>query len=323
MMLRDAIKRVSTAIAARPIVPTLTHYCCLPNELIGGDGRFFVGVPCETGLNALLPAVSVDALIKRLPEDFKVEQDAERVTFKSGRYRGSVKFLSTLEYTSSKPEGQRVPVDPAFLAVLEDMRPFVGLDSIHAWSCGVCIRNRRMYATNNRCLVRSAGVEIDLKIADDVIVPVWAIDFLLSVSNKLTGISATSNSMSFFWDDGSWMRTQLFDGKFPDNCDTIIESAGEPTTRVTSEWREAMLFVQALGENSVRVERNVITGRTEQMDVTVDVETDVDQVTAWDKRVLDIALPVGAMWNPGTWPKPSPFQTATLEGAFVGVRDVR
>ena len=114
-----------------------------------------------------------------------------------------------------QPSGDMMPdVDgAALLEALRKVRPFVGTDDTRKWSRGVNLGSESVIVTNNVILVEHyTGTPFPFP----VVLPASAVDELLRIGKNPVGLQGDQQSLTFHYEGGRWMRTQLIAESWPD-----------------------------------------------------------------------------------------------------------
>lgn len=328
----EAFNWVKDAISTKGLQPLTLYYLIEGGMIYGTDGRMTVGHPFPSDLNFCAVAAPTLKLVERLP-DPKITVKEDEVVFRSGRLSGAVKTVSPGQWQFNREVGKGFIIPDRLLPSLEQLRPFISDNAAKAWALCVLADNNSLYATNN--IAVAAALEIDLHGMRRALIPNWAIDFLMHRRDGLIEWSyqedlTATNSMTFYWDNGAWMRTQLMDDQFPTSIDDVIGRAPYCDLEITPEWKAAYAYVAGLAESHVEFHAERIVGRDgplneSKMTATADVATPVPDnkellYSAWDPRFLEPVMKVATHFDPRPYPAPCPFRGPDVIGVVMGRR---
>lgn len=320
--MKEQIAWITDAISTKNIAREMTHYRIQNNEIRATDGRLTAGHPFPCQGAFLVPGAEFEKLIKRLPAEPTIEVSDDSVTLVSGRSRGTIKTLPIEEwnYPGVDEDGWEYAPE-GLIETLRDLLPFVSDNATQLWSCGICLQYGYAYATNNVAL---AGVRCDELGDINCIIPLWAAEFIVDRGEGLIEWAWTDNYVAFRWQNGAWMRAQLIDAVFPEQAVKMVLSAqqGVPSISITPEFRES--FARTLGLSDGLLKISATTMGSQFKEATYTEETGAElfelQETLWSAKHLDPVIQVATHWEPGTWPKPSPFKGERLFGYVIGRR---
>ena len=113
-------------------------------------------------------------------------------------------------YPASKPDQN--PSDCGnFISPLRLLYNFIGTDAQRSWACGIYLNSGFAYATNNVVL---SSVPCDFK--GQINLPTITIDELLRLSVPPSKLAMGYNTATFYWEDGTWMKSSLLSTEWPD-----------------------------------------------------------------------------------------------------------
>lgn len=319
--MKDQIGWLNDALAVKGIAREMTHYRVQDRTIRATDGRLTAGLPFDCDGNFLVPGRELAKLLSRMPNEPELTLADGTVTVRSGRFRGTITTLPPEQWDYPGVDASAwLPLPPDLPVLLRSLRPFVSDNAIQAWAMGVALEGGWCYATNNVVL---AGAPCAGLGDASVILPVWAIDFLLSRTDSLVEWMWAPTYVAFRWDNGAWMRSNLIDGIFHERAAAMVRAAaGEaPTMAVTDEFRAAFERVSGLAENLVTLYADHIEAGFGAALVREDVPCEVPaggDKSLWAARFLTPVLEQATYWQPSLWPKPVPFKGERIVGYVAG-----
>lgn len=220
MDLLDALKFVQGSVAKKELQEGLTHFRIVDGTVRGFNGTISLCSPVPLNIDCTPKAEPMLKAIAACDEAVQMTMLANgKLSIKSGGFKVSV---DTLQKPTAhvEPEGTIHEIDgQLFLNGLSRVTPFISNDASRPWSCGVLVKQGSMYATNNASIIQYwFGAVFPV----DCVVPRMAIKELLRIKKPPVRIQCTDTSMTFHYEDGCWLRTQLLELKWP-NIDKIIE----------------------------------------------------------------------------------------------------
>jgi hypothetical protein len=221
------------------------------------------------------------------------------------------------DFPIEKPDENRFPVPPDFLTVIKTLRPFVSKDASRPWSMGVLLDNGFAYATNNIILVRQSIPWIH----HPVVIPLRALDDLLAVQENPVALSSNENSVTFYYRNESWLKTQVVLAPWPD-IGALLDAATIPEEPVPQSLLEDVIKVRQFCTNTKFPQ--VTLGENVESDDGGDkaiVEGYALTKSVWHADHLEMVLRNATKIDFTNYPKPCSFANDSgLFGVFVGVR---
>jgi hypothetical protein len=208
----EKVKQVAAHAAGR-LMPALANVIIYQtangNRAQAGDGRYWIDGPTD------MPCMQVNA------EKFLVSLNAcntepnvsigeHYITMSAGRIRTRLKRCDD-EYPRVGP----VPVadfhHSQLTEVLTKLIPYVATDASRPWATSICFSGDHAYATNNVVIAR---VPLTSHVPIPVNIPGGVVDAILKVG-EITAVGINANSVTFYYGDGTWIRSGLIDGTWP------------------------------------------------------------------------------------------------------------
>lgn len=321
--MRQEIKWLNDAIAAKDIVEHMTYYHVKNNLIAATNGRLTAGYPWKYDGEFLVPGDELEKVLERLPSDPKVTQKDHAVTLRCGRFHSTITTLPASSWTYPGVDDanwQKLPDD--LLPVLTDIRNFISDNAVQPWAMAVALEGGWAYASNNVSIAsaRCEGTE-----GMSSMLPSWAVDFVLKRQKDLVWWSWTDHYVGFMWANGAWMRSCLVDSKFPETAAKLAREAHEehPTQEITDQFREALERVASIAEDAIQVYADRVTSTFKQASVEEITACEVPPeaaFSAWGASFLATVIRYATHWQPSCWPKPAPWRGERLAGYIVGRR---
>jgi hypothetical protein len=184
-----------------------------------------IGVPVETDLHLVLHADKFhSALIQCSPahQMQMVQLNDRELSIKSGNFRGVVPLLPNDTIADRVPDaacgqlGQSVITGFTVLAKLCNGKT----DRIYDQS--IWFRSQSMIATNG-----AIGMEYwhGFHLPHSMNIPKKTVETLAKIEKPLVSFGFSANSITFYFDDNSFLKSRLLSGEWPDRIVTIFEKA--------------------------------------------------------------------------------------------------
>lgn len=325
-----ALAWLKDAIAHKDIVVHLTHVLVKDGNAYASDGRIIAAHPFPHDGPFLVPGELFAKLLNSTAEPrLEVEKECVRVTDKKSKLKGKLSILDPeLWPFESSYEGQWTDLPEELVPGFRQLRPFVSDNATKSWATSIGIKDGYLYATNNIVVAR-----IDLRSVLDpdinLLVPYWAVDFVLARTEGLDGFATTESSMLFRWENGGWMRCPLMVGEFPPQAGAIIDARPEVEAELSPEWLAAFRRVADLtdGPELKLYGNRIVGGSGRELEAEDEAESPVpegQEFSMWDPGHLRDVIAAGAThFNPSCWPLPARFKGAgKFEGIILGRRPV-
>lgn len=174
-----------------------------------GNGRYWVDVPTELP-PMLVSAERFTALLAACRGEPEISVGDQFVSVRSGRVRGRVQ-LDPGTYPSAVPEKRDTRAVAGVGAVLEALLPFAAADASRPWATSICLSGKYGYSTNNVIVARHPLHSV---IARAVNIPSLSVGAIVE-RGEVVDVGHSDNAATFYYQDGSWVRTLLVSGEWP------------------------------------------------------------------------------------------------------------
>ena len=321
--IRKGISSVKRALADKSDVAHYTHLLMKDGEILATNSNLSAGAPILYEDTMLVPGAEFEAIINRLPGNPSIEHSDGRVTFKAGRFKGSVPTLPPEHATVMGRHGEnRRPLPAGFIDRLRAVREFVSDEDNPAWMASVIFSDGNMVAVGRGGTSMAATDCGDADLGNSgILLPRSAVDFVLKRGTDPQFIEWNQSAAAFTWDDGSWLRTNLLVGSPPKKLSERMATVVQPEWEITDEFRAAYERVASISESEVRIYADRITGGGPHCDVEDGATAPVPQgmeYSVWNPKTLGPVLAAASHWDPSNYPNPTVFWGSKVRGLLMG-----
>lgn len=210
----DPLKFVYSAIDKKSAVIEMTHFLIENGHVRATNGVLSLGSPIELDLKCAPHAETALLAVRSCKDVISLSlTDGGRLRVGSGRFRALVPCSDTNGEYHPKPSGMEVDIDgEKLLAAFQRLEPFVAVDNLRPWANGILLRGQSAFATNNICLIE-AWLGVDLPLTANI--PLAAIKAVTSQNTHPSKVLMDERSITFMYDNGRWIKTQLYESEWP------------------------------------------------------------------------------------------------------------
>lgn len=321
----DALRFVASAVAKKDFVPELNHFQIKAGRVTGFNGTLALSSDIDVDLDVRPQAAALIAAIRACPGQIALHvTPAGKLAIRSDKFKAFVNCLPDDTGHFVAPEGETIELGDNFLPGIKAVAPIMGVDASRPWAMGVKLSRQSMFATNNVMLVEYwHGSDIPL----DVVIPAPAINELLRVNEPPTKVQVTEHSISFWFGENRWMRSQLLvGGAWPtDRMSEILSGSNGDQLALPDGFFEAVdtlkPFLNVERSSLFLTERAMLTEAAEGVGASVDLEIPgVTEMQAYHHRQLVLLGEVAQTIDWTSYPRPCMFRGERLRGALIGQR---
>lgn len=224
----DELRFIAGAVAKKDYVEELTHVRIRNGWIQSFNGTISAACKIALDLDVMPEASDLLSAIRACDETVALSvTKTGRLSIRSGKFKCFVNCLDASNETLQsfpRPEGAFVEVTSEFMNALRALAPFMATDASRPWAVGIIISGVSAYATNNVMLAQYwHGINFDL----NVTIPAEAVNELLRRKEEPTHVQVSENSLTVWFGQDKWFRTQLLIDAYPEKLPKALEVPGD------------------------------------------------------------------------------------------------
>lgn len=318
--IHDALKFVQGSVSKKDLIPGMTHFAIEKGTVRGYNGVIALSTPIPFDIDCKPKALQLVPAIAHCDEQVVISiTEKGRLRIQSGTYRAFIDCVQE-ETPHVMPEGERMEFDgEALLKGLKVIDRFIGNDASRRWQTGVLLRGKSAYATCNVILVEYwLGAEVPVTVN----IPEIAIKEMLRINLPPTYAQVDSQSITFHYTNGSWLRSQLLEINWPD-LQPILDMPNNALPLDDSLFlglEKLKPFCDKAGR--VYFKNGVISTSTESDAEGAAIEVPGFEDGIYNIEMLNLLRGVATHIDFHGYPNPCTFYGDRLRGAIIGMRKV-
>lgn len=282
--LLDALAFVRIAQPAVSDNAPYKNHCALFNGwLLAFNGIVAAGHPIDEELQCCPHTIKLHSAIANSTKTLSITiLDNGNVKVKSDKF-GAV--VPTLTFDEMVPIIPDPPVGPLTDRVRTGFNVIGGLaqeNSQYVLTSSVLLRSGSM-ATTDRMMVLEYWHGLNVP---TLVLPKAFVTAIGKVDKPLTSFGFSENSVTFYFEDGSWIRTQLYGEPWP-NIDSILDENAVKVGDVPKEFFEGIEAVAPFSDKRVYIDGKLIKSHPDDdMGATFDCKIDVKEQFSFSTKSL-------------------------------------
>lgn len=313
------LKFVQGSVAKKDLVPALTHFAIENGTVRGYNGMLALCSPIALDIECKPQA---EPLIKAISNCNEVIQitltPTGKLSLKSGKFKAMINCLPG-DTPHVMPEGEEIELDgKSLISAMKTIIPFVGDDASRPWSNGILFANDSAYATNNVVMIEYwTGVTVSRPIN----IPRAAIKELIRIGEAPTHAQLGATSMTFHYEGGKWLRTQLLETDWPD-FKRILDKEGVAQEKMNYAIFDGLKVVKPFVDKFGRVifsQGKLSTHDEDSEGASYELE-DFPFEGVYNIEMLNLLDGVAHTIDFAAYPAPCIFYGDRLRGAIIGMR---
>jgi hypothetical protein len=239
--------------------PNQTHIRLANHWAIAFDGIVAMGHKIDNDIEACPHTHTLITALSKCTEATQITQMGNnRLAIQSGRFRASVPCLRDDLLGPVAPDPPCANINPAVVHALRIVGVIAQENAQRIMLASAMLRSGSAVATDGSRLMEVwHGVDLPT-----IIIPKAFINVLQTIEKPAVHFGFGPTSATFYFDDGSWIRSQLYSEKWPD-IDRVLNTPCNPWP-VPEGLKEALATITDLAGEDARVYFGPKTVRTAQ-----------------------------------------------------------
>lgn len=205
--------------------PYQTHVLLKDNMAVAYDGVLAAGHLIDEDINACPHTLTLAAALKKCKGALSVTQiNNGKLSVRSGRFRAQINCSSDAVITATAPDPACGVIDNKLRDGLLAVSPLIVEASQRVVTASALLRSGSVLGTNGH-MIFEYWHGIDLP--DNLIIPKLFINALAKIKKNLVSFGFSETSLTVYFDDKSWLKTQLYNDVWAD-CDSILNKRFQP-----------------------------------------------------------------------------------------------
>lgn len=194
--------------------PYETHIGLKSNWAVAFNGIVAAGSPIEEDVYCYPHTMLLIDALSKCEETFSLTQlDNGRLSVKSGKFKAIVPCLDPILMQEALPDPQLAPITNKFKEAVEAVGVLASENAMHVLTASVLMNGQSVISTNRTMLFEYWH---GLDLPSNIPLRKEFIKALVKTKKNLTGFGLGKSSVTIFFEDGCWVRTQLYADEWPD-----------------------------------------------------------------------------------------------------------
>jgi hypothetical protein len=226
--------------------PNTQHFYIGEQWCIGHDGIVEIGSPIADDLKACPNAAHLIDAVARCKGVLNITQlDNNRISVKGEKLRVTIPCLDPSAFVVLPPDNPVANIDERLRVAFKAVAPIASDNAQSVVAASVLLRSGSVVATD-RSVMLEYWHGIDLP---ELAIPKHFLSVLLKTEKKFAKFGFSANSATFWFEDGSFMRTQLYSEPWPDSWSGIMSSDASQAVPIPAGFWEAFDAVAPFSED--------------------------------------------------------------------------
>ena len=312
------LKFVQGAVSKKEFLPGLTHFRIEAGQVRSFNGTLALCSPIEFDMDCTPRAEPFIRAIMNCEDTVQMSMSPSgRLSIRSGPFKAHIECIE--EVTPHVfPEGELFNIEGEHLLdAMKKLNPFIGNDASRPWSNGVLLKGQSAFATNNIIAVEYwVGSQFPFVCN----IPQMAVKEIIRINEAPIQAQADEKSITFHYESGRWIRTQLYDINWPE-IPRLLDLPSNPVQmddRLFTALDNVKPFSDKMGR--VYIKDGTVSTTLESEDGASYTIPDLDFHGVYQIEMLNKLKGVVTRIDHSKFPAPALFFGERLRGAIIGMR---
>lgn len=188
-----------------------THVQLRGNWAIAFNGILAAGEPIQEDLTACANAHILKEALAKCGQSFSLTQLQDKISIKNDKFKALVPCVPIEDVQTAAPDPIVADLSPAFSLSIEAVSK-IPVDESNVITASILIQNGSVFATDRKIMLEHwHGIDLP-----KLVLPKAVIKPLTSNGKKLAKFGYGKSSCTFYYEDGSWLKSQYFAEDWPD-----------------------------------------------------------------------------------------------------------
>ena len=230
------------------------------NWAAASNGVLTIATKVEEDLTACPHTYQLIDALSKVGEDLSITQlSPTSLAVVSGAFRALIPCVGFGDVGITGPDERRAVIDDRIKAAFEAVLPLATDGAQHAHLAAVLLQSGSAVATNGHVLAEYwHGIDLP-----PMLIPKASAVAILKAGKALTGFGYSGSSATFWFEDDSFIKTQLFAEQFP-NYQPLFNCEGLNPWPVPDEFYKAVRSIESFSRSGVVYFENGMLASNEQ-----------------------------------------------------------
>lgn len=294
-----------------------THCIMWEHWLFAFNGVLSAGCKIEEEINCCPRTVQLRNAIDKSGKTLSLtyQDDNERLVIKSDKFKASIPCATFSIMTQVIPDPPVALINDTLRTGFETIGHLAVENSEHVATASILLRSGSMLATDRKVIMEFwHGIDLPM-----VVIPKSFVTAIQKIKKKLIRFGFSDTSATFYFEDESWIKTQLYSEQWPE-VDHILNKQVN-TQEIPKDFFEALAMIDPFTETRLAYFREGVLASHQHTDEGVEYECNVPpnmaynvrSLRALEKNATSIDFNVGSNESPLAY-----FYGENLRGAVAG-----
>ncbi len=224
------------------------HCCIRGNWIVATNEILTIGTKIQEDLAACPQTIQLEEALKQVADDLSITQLSENsLSVLSGGLKAVVPCVGFDQITIPAPDENIAPIDDRIKTALSVLAPLVTEGAEKAELASAMLQSGTAVALNGHAVVEFwHGIDLP----PNVLLPKAAIKAIVGTKKTLSGFGYSGHSATFWFEDDSFIKTQLYGEQYP-NYKKFFEQGDLNPFEIPAEFFKAVKTIDKFTKSGI------------------------------------------------------------------------
>lgn len=224
--------------------PYETHMGILSTYATSFNGLVSAGVPIKTNLFAAPNTMQFLNALAKIGNDISITAlDNNTLAVQTSKARFVIPCVAMDMLSHQQPDAAAAQIDDRFRLALETCNVCT-VDNGAPYAGAVYLNGQSCVGTDGKVIIQIAH---GLNLPTGKLLPKASVDIFIKAQKKFTHLGYSERTATIWYDDGSWLKTQLYDTKYPP-IEKVFD-AQPNLARLPKDFYKALAIVEPFSQD--------------------------------------------------------------------------
>lgn len=243
------IKALQFVGLAQKSAGTAYQMHCLMNNgwCVAFDERMTIGCKIEENISACPRTEQLLAALQKCGDQVAISQLSEYVlSIRSDKFKASIPCVGFESIPATGPDPLQAPITDAVRAGFETCGWLVHEGEQNAYQAALLLQGGSIVGTNGHVLLEHWH---GLSLPGGLLIPARSAAAIVAITKKLVGFGCSATSATFYFEDESFLKTQLFDQRYPNYEAVFTKFVEQQATPLPADFFVGVEAVKKFSES--------------------------------------------------------------------------
>ena len=224
---------------SRSGTPQQQFSCISGGWLAASDGVLTMGTKLHESLTVCPHSYKFEEALKEADLELSMTVLDNSLSVVSGEFRGIVPCIEANQLSILPPDPNIASIDDRIKDAFDVLHPLVNKDAVEVRNAAILVKSAYAVALDRRGLIEYYhGIDLPT-----MMIPKQAAEAIVKTKKKLTGFGFSGPSCTFWYEDESFIKTQLYEESYYPNYDSVFSKDPLEPWEVPEEFFRAVKLI--------------------------------------------------------------------------------